>query len=104
MLVDGDFLLLDDGICFKIVVVEEDFIEIVVCDRFYLIEFVWYFGNWYFVVQVEEGCIFIFCDYVIEDMLVGFGVMVCCVCEVFQLVCGVYYFGGYGYVYGYYYY
>ncbi|MET0169089.1 MAG: urease accessory protein UreE [Aliihoeflea sp.] len=86
----GDCLLLDTGHLAEVKAANEDLLEIRPRDRLHLIELAWHIGNRHLAAQIEEDCILILRDHVIEAMLEGLGAAVVHVRTGFEPVRGAY--------------
>lgn len=103
LLCGGDVFSNEEGIEFVQVIVVDEGVLVVCCDDFFmLVKVCYYFGNCYVLLQIMLGELCYYYDYVLDDMLCQFGLMVIFGQLLFELEVGVYVSESYGYYYVYY--
>lgn len=98
VLVDGDFLLLDDGRHVEIRAAEEEVYAVTARDAVHLSELAWHIGNRHLPAQIEAARIVILRDHVIKAMLEGLGAIVNEIAAPFSPLRGAY--SGHGHAHG----
>lgn len=72
-LMDGQFLVLDDGHHIKIIAAKEQLMRVKASSQQHLARAVWHVGNRHLACEIHAGFIVLIFDRIIKEMLLGLG-------------------------------